>query len=272
MSSSQICDRGGGFNPKKLGIIVRVYKTLARTMNIGKLIINIVLTLAIIGLVYILADELFSPYFFEQSKEKKYKAVKSQMDEIVKAQTAYKDATGQFTGSFDSLAMVLKNDSIMQVRSYGEEGDTVKILGVTEAIDFFEIDPTLPKDEALRRISRAVTQYNQQLKESGAGESITTYKVEDTAFIPVLQTIDLKMSVDSLRYIPYAGGDTFEMSSDVLVVGLGRVKVPVFEVIAYNRSILKTDDARYYDPDDGIKLGSLTEATTDIIEFDDDEE
>lgn len=241
-------------------------------MKIGKLILNVVLTLAIVGLGYILYDELFSPYFFERSKEKKYTAVEEQLDEIVKAQSAYKNAKGVFTGSFDTLAMVLQQDSIMQIRSFGEEGDTVKILSVKEAIKFFEIDPTVPKDEALRRISRAVTNYNTQIKESGAGESITTYKVEDTSFVPVLSTIDLRVAVDSLRYIPYSGGDEFEMSADVLIVGLGRVKVPVYEVVAYNKSILKGDDKRYYDNMDGIRLGSLTEASTDIVRFDDDEE
>lgn len=240
-------------------------------MKIGKLILNVVLSLAIVGLGYVLYDELFSPYFFEQSKERKYTAVEDVMDEIVKAQTAYKDAKGVFTGSFDTLVMVLQQDSIMRIRSFGEEGDTVKILSVKEARVYFEIDPTLPKDEALRRISKAVTRYNTQIKESGAGESITTYKVEDTSYVPVLSTIDLTLSVDSLRYIPYSGGEEFEMSAATLTVGLGRVQVPVYEVVAYNKAILKDNDIRYYDPMDGIRLGSLTEASSDIVRFDDDE-
>lgn len=257
-------------NRKKLGIIVRVSKAM-NTMKIGKLIINVVLTIVIVALGYILYDELFSPYFFEQSKERKYDAVEDVMDEIVKAQTAYKNATGVYAGSFDTLAMVLKQDSIMQIRSFGEEGDTVKILSVREAITFFEIDPSLAKDEALRQISRAVTAYNTQIKEDDSGESITTFKVEDTTFVPVLSTIDLHIAVDSLRYIPFSSGDEFELATDVLTVGLGRVQVPVFEVTAYNKSILKGDDKRYFDPNDGIRLGSLTEASTDITPFDDDE-
>lgn len=241
-------------------------------MNIGKLIINILLSVAIVGLVYILADEIFSPYFFEQSKEKKYDAVKARMDEIVKAQTAYREAVGKYTGSFDSLVAVLKNDSIPQIRSYGEEGDTVRVLSVNEAVELFEIDPSLPKEEKLKIIATAVAKYNKQLKEQDqSGRTITTYKVEDTVYIPVLETIELKTDVDSLRYIPYSGGDTFEMEARVNIVGLGRVEVPVYEVTAYNRSILKYNDDRFYDPDDGLRLGSLDQASTDIVVFDDEE-
>lgn len=235
-------------------------------MNYGKLAINVVLTLVILFLIYRLSDELFSPYFFEKSKEKKYVAVKAAMDEIVKAQDGYKSVKGRYTDNFDSLAYVLTNDSVAQIRSFGEEGDSVMVLSMSEAIALFEINPNQTEEKLIEAIVRNVTNYNRKLKEEG-GESITTYKVEDTTYVPVLNTINLSISVDSLKYIPYSGGDLFQMNTDVLTMGLGRVQVPVYEVVAFNKSILKTNDPRFFDPEAGIRLGSLLDATTDIIEF-----
>lgn len=228
--------------------------------------LKVLLSLVIIYLGYRLYDTIFSPYFFSEAKSERYAAVKDRMDEIVKAQSAYREATGRFAGSFDSLSMVLTNDSIAQVRSIGEEGDTVKILSVAEAVKLFEINPDLKGEKLFTRLQKAVENYNKQLKKQG-GDAITTYKVEDTTFVPVLETIQLNTSVDSLRYIPYGRGDKFKLESRMLYVGQGRVPVPVYQVLSYNESILKGLDDRFYDKKAGIALGSLLDATTDIVEF-----
>lgn len=235
-------------------------------MKHGKLVLNIVLTIAIVGLGYVLYDQLFSPYFFENAKARNYRAVKDSMNEITKAQNAYRSVTGLYAGNWDTLERVLKNDSIPLIRTFGEEGDSVKIIGVAEAKKLFELDETLQGEELIDRIRRHVDRYNKQIKETGGG-SIITLKVADTSRVPVISTVDLKISPDSLRYIPRSGGDEYEISSATLRVGLGAVIVPTFEVVAYNRSILKDEDDRFYNPRGGIRLGSLTEAITDIIEF-----
>lgn len=235
-------------------------------MKQGKLVLNIVLTIAIVVLGYVLYDQLFSPYFFENAKARNYRAVKDSMNEITKAQNAYRSVTGLYAGTWDSLERVLKHDSIPLIRTFGEEGDSVKIIGVAEAKKLFELDENLQGEELLDRIRRHVDRYNKQIKETGGG-SIITLKVADTSRIPVLSTVDLKISPDSLRYIPGSGGDEYEIASATLRVGLGAVIVPTFEVVAYNSSILKHENQRFYNSKGGIRLGSLTEAVTDIVEF-----
>lgn len=234
------------------------------------LTLKVLLTLVILYLGYRLYDTIFSPYFFEQAKSERYDAVYERMDEIVVAQNAFREATGDFAGSFDTLVMVLKNDSIAQIRSIGEEGDTVKVLSVKEGIELFEVNPNLTGEKLFRALQRAVDNYNAQLKKQG-GDAITTYKVEDTTLIPVLATIDLKTDVDSLEYIPFSGGEKFKLENRMLSVGLGRVQVPVYQVLAFNKAILKGLDERFYEPNAGIVLGDLYNATTDIKEFEKDE-
>jgi len=77
-----------------------------------------------------------------------------------------------------------------------------------------------------------------------------------------------------MQFIPNSQGDKFTLNAQVNYVGPGRVKVPVFEVIAYNSSILEGMNRGYYKSKEGIKLGSLLEASTDIqdiIILDDEE-
>jgi hypothetical protein len=235
-----------------------------------KLGINIGLSILVLVLGYWLYDEIFSPYFFTKAKDMRYAKTHERMDDIILAQDAYKEVTGVYASDFDTLIQVLKTDSVMQIKSFGEEGDTVLVISVNEAIKLFDIDPDLPKDKLISMISKSVNAYNDQLKNAG-GDLITTYKVEDTVYIPAIETLELKhTTIDSLKYIPFSDGKTFEMESGILEIGLGRVKVAVFEVTAYNRDILKGLDERFYRKDEGLILGSLTEASTDIepIKFD----
>lgn len=244
-----------------------VVNNLPEAMNkVVKIVINVVLSLLVVVLGYILYDEIFSPYYFSQNKEARYTTVKERFNDIILAQEAYKNVKKVFSSDFDSLTSVLKNDSIMQIRAFGQEGDTVKIISVKEAIILFNIDPDLSKDKLIDIISRSVNAYNEQLKAAG-GDAITSYKVEDTTYVPVLSTIDLMTDPDSLQFIPHSKGDKFEMEASVLEVGLGRVKVPVFEVRAYNKSILKGEDHRFYNGKNGLQLGSLYEASMDITEI-----
>lgn len=233
--------------------------------------LKILLTLLIIFLGYRLYDEIFSPWKFEKAKNQRYKAVRSQMDEIVKAQNKFKDVTGTYAGSWDTLAYVLVHDSIMEIRSIGATADTVVVLGVDEAIKFFDIPQDLEGEDLFNEFTLRVKAYNEQLRQQG-GDEILSYKIEDTTYVPAIAQLHIRTAPDSLKYIPYGRGDTFILEKKILTVGLGRVQVPVYKVVAYNESILRGLDERYYEPKGGIRLGSLEEATTDIQEFEPGEE
>jgi len=226
--------------------------------------LKIVFTLVIIGLGYMLYRTLFDPYFFEQTKKKRYNVVKEQLRDIAKAQDAYKQIKGEYADNFDSLVNVCKTGELMLVKTIGTESDTVENISVEQAIEIFNLDPNLPDSLLYTDIDRKL---NELYKKEKAGEKITHYLVRDTVYAPVLTQVQFNTSLDSLKYIPFSKGDEFEMHAQINYVGPGRVKVPVYEVIAYNSSILKGLNRGYYKSKEGIKLGSLTEASTDITDI-----
>lgn len=234
--------------------------------KIVSLLLKILLTLLVIFLAWKLYDEIFSPWQFEKAKKQRYEAVRSQMDELVKAQDAFLQSRGRYAGNFDTLSLVLNNDSLAEIRSIGVTADTVVVLGVDKAKTFFEVDEDLEGDALFDLLSKRLKDYNEQLRQEG-GDQITSYKVEDTTYVSIANTLDISTAIDSLKYIPYGKGDTFKMRAEVLTEGLGRLKVPVFKVVAFNKSMLKGLDQRYWDERSGLTLGSLEEATSDIRPF-----
>ena len=234
--------------------------------NLGSILLKAVLTIVIIGLIYLLYDSLFSRYNFAQEKERRYLAIKERMNDIIQVQETYRKLTGRYAGDFDVLIATVKNESIMIVRTIGTESDTIKALSVSEAVALFEIDPNQPDSVLIKRIEKKLDLYNQQLKRTG-GDAITTYVVRDTTYTPALNTISMASPIDSIKYIPYGKGETFSLNADSIVVGAGRVLVPTYEVEAYNYQFLKDENAKYYKRKEGIRLGSTTEASTDIVDI-----
>ncbi len=92
----------------------------------------------------------------------------------------------------------------------------------------------------------------------------------DTILIPVRDTILKGYPYDSLRFVPFTGGEKFELAAGELKTQSG-VSVKVFECKAPNKVILKNlDRQEIINMDDlakklnkypGLKVGSLTEAT-----------
>jgi len=232
--------------------------------------IKIVLMLVIIVLGYYLYRTLFDPYFFDLNKKKRYEAVKERLRDVATAQDAYKQMKGEYAADFDSLIPQIKTGDLMQIRTLGVETDSVQYINVPTAIELFNLDSSLHDSILFQQIEITLQDLYDRSKR---GESVKTYIVKDTAYIPAISALSFSTSIDSIRYIPNSEGDVFELNAQVNYVGPGRVKVPVYEAIAYNSSILKGLNHGFYKSKEGIKLGSLSEASTDIqdiIILDDD--
>lgn len=87
-------------------------------------IINIVLLLAVIGMSYWSFRLIKDP--IEQAKVHKMKkeAIISRLKDIRKAEFAYREIHGHFTGSFDSLLKMIRRDTFQLVRTIGDPNDT----------------------------------------------------------------------------------------------------------------------------------------------------
>lgn len=103
-----------------------------------KSIISIILALAVAFLAYLLYTNIKEPISFHAEKELREVTVQDKLEEIRDAQKIFKDITGQYAHNFDTLAQVLKTDSIEFVKFSGDPDagiEIVKEYSYTPAID-----------------------------------------------------------------------------------------------------------------------------------------
>jgi hypothetical protein len=198
-------------------------------------VIQILLVIIAIGLAYFIYKGIQHPIEFEKAREARYETTIERLKEIRKAQLAYRDVYGRFTGSWDTLINFVKYDSLRNVRKIGELTDSMIEAGLTE-----------------RRAMRLGLIIRDTIRQS----------VLETVFNP-------SFDADQLRYIPVA--DTvaeFDMGANIVMTGSG-IQVPVFEAKAHNNIILRGLDRQYVinlneqrrlnERYPGLKVGSLTE-------------
>ena len=127
------------------------------------------------------------------------------MKDIRKAEGAYKDVHGKYTGSFDTLIHFIKSDSMPLVKSIGSLTDEQVEAGMTEK-------------EAVKK----------------------GFITRDTIMIAALDTIfGRDYPIENLRYVPFTKGQhEFKLGSGVIVTG-SKVKVQVFEARVSNMIIFE---------------------------------
>ncbi len=77
-----------------------------------KYALNLIILLGIAALAYLLYYNIKEPIDFRAEKDTRLRAVGEKLSDIRTCQEIYRDITGRFANSFDSLAYVLTNDSI----------------------------------------------------------------------------------------------------------------------------------------------------------------
>lgn len=204
-----------------------------------KKVFQILLAIAIVVLAYFSYQSINKPIEFGKIKNHRYDRIIEHLKDIRKAEVAYKDVHGKYTGSFDTLISFIKTDSMPLVKSIGSLTDEQVEAGMTEK-------------EAVRK-------------------GIIT---RDTVMIPVLNTIfDEKYPIENLRYVPFTKGKhEFKLGAGVIVTG-SQVKVQVFEAKVsnmiifedvmdeFNTEILEENGNRIrLNKYPGLMVGSLEEA------------
>lgn len=198
-------------------------------------IIQILLIVVAIGLTYFIYKGIQDPIDFEKAKEERYEATIEKLKDIRKAQLAYKDIYGRFTGSWDTLIDFIKYDSVRNVRKIGELTDSMIEAKITE---------------------RKAVQMGLIIRDT------VRVSVKEALFSP-------DYNPDELKYIPVPDTTAeFLLGQNVITTGSG-IKVPVFEAKAHNNIILRGLDRQYVinmneqrrlnEKYPGLKVGSLTE-------------
>ena len=98
-----------------------------------KVLIQLLLVIGAVYLTYEIVDTVKRPIDFKKEKEARFEKVIQNLKDIRKAQNAYKDVHGKFTGSWDTLISFVKNDSLPFVRKIGALSDSMLEAGWTEA-------------------------------------------------------------------------------------------------------------------------------------------
>ena len=157
--------------------------------------------------------------FVKEQKRRQLKVVDRLMD-IRSAQVTYKRIHGEYAGTFDDLINHVKFDSISVVKAMGTVPDTLTELKAVE----------------LGIVSRDTMKIS----------------VKDTLFAS-------NFPVDSLRYVPFSGGQEYKLQSGE--IEKNKLNVKVFEAFASFDKILHGMNLseEYVNIEDGLRVGSMTE-------------
>jgi hypothetical protein len=214
-----------------------------------KIVLEIVLALAAVGIVYAIYSSIMEPVHFNRQKAAREAVAIQRLKDIRTLEVAFKSATNHFTADMDSLKAFYETGKMDVVMQIGSQDDSIAVANTA----------------ALRKKNRKIT--NEELlsiyrQGTPVVFSISTpIAVKDTLFHGREDFV-----IDSLAYIPFSGGQKVEMAAVVKTVS--GVQVPLFEAKMPYRALLKGLDnqlrinldaeCRDQNKYEGLQVGSVT--------------
>lgn len=199
-----------------------------------KIVFNIILLAASIGLIYLLIESIRKPIDFTNTRQAREDVVRTQLKDIAELQKLYKGLRNNFANDFDSLKLGLMSDTFYVDKVIGDPNDTT-IVATVERI-------AIPGRDSLLS----------WIRERGSMLSIDEY-------------------FNKIRQVPFStSGVVFYMQVDSAIVdGTDSLMAPTFEVgtpiKSYMAEYPKEDFAIYdpdYDPNKLRKVGDLKKTST----------
>lgn len=198
-----------------------------------KKLLQIFLAVVIVGLVYVIYQQISTPIKFEQELATRKAAVIERIKDIRTAERAFKSKYMHFTGDFDSLEQFILNDTLVLERKIVDEYDSVALA---------------------------------LLKKAGR-KNVEEFKVAviDTIFSPRKLT---PAQVKELRYIPYSNGKEYYLEAGIITTE-SKVVIPIVECRAPYKTFIDTvvyrqelvnlidDQVNNFNRYPGIKFGSM---------------
>ena len=216
--------------------------------------INIALLYIAIGLGYSLIAGIQAPIEYKKEKEYRYGFVIQNLKDIRKAEIAYKDQYGVFTGDFEVLINFVKFDSLRVTRRLGTLPDTLsESMAVDAGMSITSIPTTITKKTTKVLFNIDIDSDFEVVDEVSAKIALDLgYLIRDTIKLSVIETVfNHNYNADSLKYIPFSDkNSTFKLEAGVIETA-SKVKVQVFEA----------KDTDPFDPNHILQVGSLEEAT-----------
>ena len=165
-----------------------------------KKLFQIILAVAIVGLVYVIYVQISTPIRFDKETKAKKAQVIDRIKDIRTAQRAFKSKYQHFTASFDSLSAFVLTDTLELERKIVDEDDSAAMA---------------------------------MLKKSGK-KNIEKFKIAviDTIFAPKKVT---RQDVENFRFIPGTGNKAQFIMEAGIITTESKVVIPVVECRApYN--------------------------------------
>ncbi|MFP4367280.1 MAG: hypothetical protein ACLFQA_09315 [Bacteroidales bacterium] len=193
-----------------------------------KTVIQILLSIAIVVLGYLLVDSIMEPINFQQEQKARYNRTIERLKDIRAAQIAYRSIYGEFTGSFDTLIHFINNDSFRVVTAIGFEDEDEEVVDeevIRDTVMVSVRDSLFPADYVVDSLRYVPFTGGREEFFLGAGEVMTGSGLEVEVF-------------------------EVHVHNNVLLQGLNQQLV-----INMNDERIKRDQFP------GLRVGSLTETT-----------
>ena len=215
-----------------------------------KIILEVVLCIAIAGLVFAIYKSIMKPVNFNKQKEKREAVAIQRLKDIRTLQVAYKSVNGKFVSTIDSLKNFYETGKMSVVMQIGSADDSI----------------AWAHTEKIKKANRKITP-EKLLELYEAGDKNLVFSVATQ--IPVKDTLFLNRDnfcIDSLATIPFSGGDPVIMTAETHMVS--GVPVPLFEAKMPYKSLLKgmdnqlrinlDADRRDQNKYEGLQVGSIS--------------
>ena len=199
-----------------------------------KKLFQIILAVAIVGLVYVIYVQISTPIRFDKETKAKKAQVIDRIKDIRTAQRAFKSKYQHFTASFDSLSAFVLTDTLELERKIVDEDDSAAMA---------------------------------MLKKSGK-KNIEKFKIAviDTIFAPKKVT---RQDVENFRFIPGTGNKAEFIMEAGIITTESKVVIPVVEcrapykafldTVAYRQEVINLIDEEQnnFNRYPGVKFGSM---------------
>ena len=199
-----------------------------------KKLFQIILAVAIVGLVYVIYVQISTPIRFDKETKAKKAQVIDRIKDIRTAQRAFKSKYQHYTASFDSLSAFVLTDTLELERKIVDEDDSAAMA---------------------------------MLKKSGK-KNIEKFKIAviDTIFAPKKVT---RQDVENFRFIPGTGNKAQFIMEAGIITTESKVVIPVVEcrapykafldTVAYRQEVINLIDEEQnnFNRYPGVKFGSM---------------
>ena len=199
-----------------------------------KKLFQIILAVAIVGLVYVIYVQISTPIRFDKETKAKKAQVIDRIKDIRTAQRAFKSKYQHFTASFDSLSAFVLTDTLEVERKIVDEDDSAAMA---------------------------------MLKKSGK-KNIEKFKIAviDTIFAPKKVT---RQDVENFRFIPGTGNKAQFIMEAGIITTESKVVIPIVEcrapykafldTVAYRQEVINLIDEEQnnFNRYPGVKFGSM---------------